>query len=263
MSRTFNLLTLNIGNPSLQRVKKQIEWIEKRNESVFVLTETKVSHGCSFLEQHFGEPGSTLFDFGKEPEFNVYFPESSTGDLGVMILSKFPIVEVKNCFDKGNRFYSRFLDVVIDYNGTKVGIIGLYVPSRDASEEKVTRKKQFVIELLEYIKGQSKQCDYPYILCGDLNILEKNHVPHYSTFQKWEYDFYDRFDHFGFVDSFRLLHPSENEYSWVGRTNDGYRYDHCFVSKDIQDKVTKCAYIHETRQISITDHSAMVLELIL
>ncbi len=260
MSNILKLMTLNIGNPSIERVRRQIEWIEGRTENIFVLTETKVSEGCSFLEQHFSGLGNTLFDFDKEPEFNIYFPKSLTGDLGVMILSRYPIVEVKNCFENESRFYSRFLDVIIDYHGQKIGIIGLYVPSRDASEEKTARKKQFAIEFLQYIKAQNHY-GCPYIVCGDLNILEKDHIPHYSSFKEWEYVFYDRFDHFGFVDAFRLLHPNDNEYSWVGRTNDGYRYDHCFVTKDIKNKVLKCSYVHETRKIPITDHSAMILEL--
>ena len=67
-------MTLNIGNPSLQRVRKQIDWIEHRDEDIFVLTETKVSEGCSFLEEYFGEQGQTLFDYGKEAQFNVFFP---------------------------------------------------------------------------------------------------------------------------------------------------------------------------------------------
>ena len=263
MSKKFSLLTMNIGNPSLQRVKQQIEWIKNRQESVFVLTETKLSEGCLFLEEHLGESGKTIFDFGRDPEFHVYFPKSRTGDLGVMILSRFPITEVRSCFDEESRFFSRFLDVCIDYDDTKLGIMGLYVPSRDSSEAKVARKKQFVVDLLQYIKHRKEQHREPCIICGDLNVLERDHVPHYSTFLKWEYDFYDRFSHFGFVDSFRLLHPNINEYSWVGRTNDGYRYDHCFVSKDIQDKIVNCSYVHETRKIPLTDHSAMVLELAL
>ena len=31
-------MTLNIGNPSLQRVRKQIDWIEHRDEDIFVLS---------------------------------------------------------------------------------------------------------------------------------------------------------------------------------------------------------------------------------
>ena len=67
----LKVMTLNIGNPSLQRVQKQIDWLETRDEDVFVLTETKLSQGCLYLEEYFGEVGSTLFDYGKEPKFEI------------------------------------------------------------------------------------------------------------------------------------------------------------------------------------------------
>lgn len=257
----LKIMTLNIGNPSLQRVKRQIEWLEHRDEDVFVLTETKVSEGCFYLEEHFGEDGATLFDYGKKAEFNVYFPKSCTGDLGVMVLSRFPILKTNTYFDKKDPFFSRMLDVVIDFWGREIGIMGLYVPSRDSSAEKIARKKNFVVQYLLHLKQISTSRNVPYIICGDLNILERNHVPHYNNFLKWEYDFYDRFDHFGYTDAFRLVYPDTNEYSWVGRTNDGYRYDHCFVSKELSPHLIDCSYVHETRQIPITDHSAMTMTL--
>jgi len=261
--RLLKIMTMNIGNPSLQRAQKQIEWIENREEDIYILTETKVSAGCNYLAEYFGEKSLTLFDHGEKPFFYTSFPKSQTGDLGVMILSRFPIVSENTCFDKNNPFFSRLSDIIIDCHGKKIGIMGLYVPSRDATQEKIIRKKEFIIQFLQHLKRVSSDRPIPYIIGGDLNILERGHVPRYRNFLNWEYDFYDRFDHFGFDDAFRLIHPSENEYSWVGRSNDGYRYDHLFVSKDLSKCVKSCEYVHETRRIRITDHSAMVANLML
>jgi len=256
----MSVMTLNIGNPSIERVKRQISWIENRSEDVFVLTETKDSDGCNYLDEYFTNTGMTLFDLGRTPRFFSYFPKSTTGDLGVMILSKYRIIDSSTCFDADSIYYSRLLDVKIDFEGRNFGIMGLYVPSRDASQEKIARKKNFAIQYLRYLKEKVSSLDMPYIICGDLNILERNHKPKYPFFQNWEYDFYERFDHFGFADAFRLMHPCENEYSWVGRTNDGYRYDHCFISNCLSKSVLECSYVHETRKIPITDHSAMCLK---
>ena len=49
MNKSVSFLSLNIGNPSLERAKKQCRWLEKREEDVFVLTETKVSQGCAWI----------------------------------------------------------------------------------------------------------------------------------------------------------------------------------------------------------------------
>ena len=103
MSNTIKIMTLNIGNPSILRAEKQIEWLQNRDEDIFVLTETKNSAGCSLIEAVFS--GQRL-DY---PPFNfdVVFPKSSTNDLGVMCLSKFPIQSTQYAFENSNQYTSR------------------------------------------------------------------------------------------------------------------------------------------------------------
>lgn len=49
----------------------------------------------------------------------------------------------------------------------------------------------------------------------------------------------------------------------MGRTGDGYRYDHAHVSAPLADDVTACRYVHETRtgEERLTDHSALTVAL--
>ena len=49
------LLSLNIGNPSLERARKQCLWLEGRQEDIFVLTETRESRGCEYIKNFFGQ----------------------------------------------------------------------------------------------------------------------------------------------------------------------------------------------------------------
>src|SRR6516165_11990653 len=42
----LSLLTLNVGNPSPERARRQLAWLSRRDEHVLVLTETKPSAGC-------------------------------------------------------------------------------------------------------------------------------------------------------------------------------------------------------------------------
>ena len=65
----------------------------------------------------------------------------------------------------------------------------------------------------------------------------------------------------GFVDVYRYFHPQKNEYSWVGRTGYGYRYDYCFVSTNYINRIVNCGFIHETRNYKLTDHSAFMVEI--
>lgn len=258
MDRKISFLSLNIGNPSLERAKRQCKWLDKRSEDVFVLTETKNSQGCSYIEDFFLQYGYDLFSMNSSLDFSVSFPKSKTGDLGVMIVSKHPIIESKNFFTDDSIFYSRQLETVISINDFLINVVGLYVPSRDRSDEKIQRKKAFVENIEKFIVGSENMSR---VVMGDLNILDRNHIPHYSTFFEWEYSFYDKIISEGYIDAYLYCNHGKQEYSWVGRTNDGYRYDYSFVSANLKDSISECKYIHDTRKNGITDHSAIVMEL--
>jgi exodeoxyribonuclease III len=135
----------------------------------------------------------------------------------------------------------------------------LYVPSRDASPDKTERKRKWLAccdTALASIAGQ------PTLLLGDLNILEPGHKPRYPFFAPFEYDFYQALgDTHGLTDAFRGLHPDAAEYSWVGRTGDGYRYDHAFCSRQLAGLVASCQYVHQPRSDKLSDHSALALHL--
>jgi len=241
----FSIFCWNIGNPSIQRASTQAQWLRKRPEDVFVLTETKLSKGCIFLKRYFEAYG-----------YNVVFPKIEKREFGVMIISKSILTSTKysECIS-----YLRSRIASVKINGLE--IIGIYVPSRDSSYEKKEKKKRFLNSLLGALETSPT---FPYrIFCGDLNILEPDHIPHYSTFEDWEYDFYRALVKYQLSDAFRHFCPKTQEYSWVGRKDDGYRYDHCFVSLDLLPLVRDCYYLHEPRVKKLSDHSALITEFVL
>lgn len=258
MSKKIRLLSLNIGNPSLERAKRQCTWLEKRPEDIFVLTETKQSQGCNYIKDFFLQYGYDLFSMNTEFRYSIYAPISKTGDLGVMIVSKYPICAKKNIFPDDSIYYARQAEVIVEFEGKELSIVGLYVPSRDRSDVKIWRKRIFLDAIERYIK-ESNQGNR--IIMGDFNILDRNHIPHYSTFYEWEYNFYDTLIAMGYRDAFSSCHPDKQEYSWVGRTGDGYRYDYCFFPEKMEKNIRHCKYIHETRDMRMTDHSAISVEL--
>lgn len=259
MNDLISILSMNIGNPSIERAKKQCAWLENRNEDIFILTETKASKGCEYISEYFSKFGCDLFTLNSGIQYEVNYPISQTKDLGVMILSRKPILKSTNHFSRTGAFYSRQTTSKIIVNNKTIDVIGLYVPSRDRSELKIARKKKFISGVLEYLNSGMNNT----IIIGDFNILDRAHIPHYSTFFDWEYDFYDSIIEKGFLDAFRYCHPKSMEYSWVGRTNNGYRYDYCFISTDLKNRLRKCDFIHETRMNRLTDHSAIRVELTL
>ena len=240
----FSVFCWNIANPSAQRAGKQAEWLRKRPEHVLVLTEAKRSDGCSLLERYFQAYG-----------YNVLFPKPDGNEYGVMIISKFPLKPSKFS-DSVSFLTSRVVSAKLHLADSELEIIGVYAPSRDASFEKTQKKKLFLTNLSETL--QAHCVTEKRIFCGDLNILEPDHVPYYPFFEDWEYDFYRTVTKYGLADAFRYSNPGADEYSWVGRTGDGYRYDHCFISPDLIPALRKSYYLHEPRETKLSDHSALI-----
>lgn len=246
-SSSFSLFCWNIANPSAQRAGKQASWLRQRPENVLVLTEVKRSEGCLFLKRYFQAYG-----------YNVIFPNPEGKEFGVMIVSKHTLIP-SSFSDLVDYLQSRVVSTKLNFQGSKIEIIGIYVPSRDSSYEKIEKKKRFLKSLITTLELNPQSSRR--IFCGDFNILEPDHIPYYPFFKEWEYDFYRNLMKYQLKDAFRHLNPKAQEYSWVGRTGDGYRYDHYFISTDLLSFVKKCYYLHEPRKIRLSDHSALIAEL--
>jgi exodeoxyribonuclease III len=50
-------------------------------------------------------------------------------------------------------------------------------------------------------------------------------------------------------------------HSWIGRKGAGYRYDYAFVSAGLVPYLVDCEYVHEPRELGLSDHAAVVLTL--
>ncbi len=210
-SNKLSFLTFNIGNPSEQRARRQLEWLASRSEQVLVLTETKASAGCRLLAAAFTDAG-----------WHVTYPVPGPGEYGVMILSRLH-ANPGSFSDDLTYLPARAASVTLPAPVGPIDVIGAYVPSRDAGLEKTERKKKWLTACQDAITS-SRWPDRPAVFLGDLNILEP-------------------------------------EYSWVGRTGDGYRYDHAFCSADLARVISDCHYAHEPRADGLSDHSALTMTL--
>lgn len=153
---------------------------------------------------------------------------------------------------------TRATSVALPAPAGKIEVIGAYVPSRDAGPEKTERKRKWLAACLAALTARDRRG--PAVLVRDLNILEPGHQPHYPFFVPFEYNFYRALtaEH-SLTDVFRHLHPDAAEHSWVGRTGDGYRYNHAFCSAALTTAISTCQYLHEPRHDRLSDHSALTL----
>lgn len=241
----LGLLTLNIGSPSVKRAERQLDWLAGRDEDVFVLTETRGTAGTQLIAERLTRAG-----------WKVLCPALPDGERGVLVACR---VRAQAASEAVVSYLPGRVGAVT-ITGAGVNVVGVYVPSRDESEAKVARKARFVTELSA---GLQERAGCPTVLLGDLNVLEPDHRPRYPFFRDWEYALYTELVGRGWIDAYRLHRDSPIEHSWVGPDDDGFRFDHVFVTKPLEHAVRSCAMLHETRHEGLTDHSALTLTLTL
>ena len=242
-TRPLRLVTLNISGPSVARAQRLASFLAKIDADVAVLTETRNNEGTRSLLAWCRDQG--YFVTGELPE--------SSGERGVAVVRRVGSDRhpVATKVDLPHRLV---IDELID--DPLLHLIAAYVPSRDASRDKIERKQKFLGQLTAALRGLQDAKDI--VFMGDLNIVSRSHVPRYPAFKAWEYDALDRIAE-GMTDVFAAINPGVQAYRWIGRTGSGYRYDYAFVSPNLMDAVVGCDYVHEPRELGITDHAAVVL----
>lgn len=149
-------------------------------------------------------------------------------------------------------------------------LVNVYTPnSKNALERLNLREKLWDREFLTYLKILEQQ--KPVVACGDFNAAhteidlarpKTNH--HAAGFTDAERQGITNYIAAGFLDTFRLLHPSEVRYTWwshFGRArenNVGWRIDYFFISESLK-KQLKTAEIYE-RYLG-SDHCPIAIEL--
>jgi len=237
----LGIITLNLANPSAARAERLLGWLAERPEQIMVLTETGTGPGTNALLRRLAGAGWAVLS-AKPPD----------GERGVAIATSLGAAT-----DRGELFkYLPWRSRRVAVDGLEV--VGLYVPSRDESREKVERKRRFCGSISTWLKAHPARQT---VVIGDLNVLEPVHRPHYGTFRDWEYRLYDEFLVRGYVDAYRHVHADRMEHSWVDYAGHGYRFDHVHASADLANRITACEYVHDPRDEELSDHSALVLRL--
>ena len=239
----LRILTLNISGPSVERARRLADYLLDLAPDMLVLTETRARPGTEQLL-------ATLEGTGYESVAPV---PPIAGERGVAVLCRVPI---------GATVPPPSVDLphrLLDVEAAGMRLLAAYVPSRDASQAKIERKRRFLEQMVEVVELAAG--DGRLVLIGDLNIISRDHEPRYSVFRSWEYDTFARLAGLGLVDVFAEVHPGVQAHSWIGRTGNGYRYDYAFISGDLMGSVRRCDYLHEPRERGLSDHAALLLTL--
>lgn len=235
------------------------EFIAQHQPDILCLQETKA------------QPDQSPVDL---PDYKEYWHSAQKkGYSGTAIFTKVEPTEVRMGFSKAIHAKYTFPDAFGDpscegrvlsakINGTWV--VTVYTPnSKDKLERLQLRHTVWDPAFLEHI--QELEQDAPVLVCGDFNVAhqeidlarpKENIGKHGFTHE--ERQGFDAFMAAGFIDTFRMLHPTQTEaYTWwtawggARQRNIGWRIDYWLASSTLAGSITAAA-VHP--QVMGSDH---------
>lgn len=232
----MQITTLNCNGIRSAARKGFFDWLTEHSPDVLCLQETKAHE-------------SQLTDgvFYPDAYQCSYFDAEKKGYSGTAIFSKKRPDRVIKGFgwelaDREGRYIQADFD--------QMSIISLYMPSGASGTERQQFKFGFLEKFHQHLQNL-KADGRSYIICGDWNMCHKPiDLKNWKTNQKnpgflpEERAWLDRlFDETGYVDAFRLVNQSADQYSWwsnrgQARTNNvGWRLDYPVMTAELSSRV--------------------------
>lgn len=246
----LSILTLNIGGASQSRAQRIEEWLERRHEDIFILTETRDSIGTRYLLDRFRSRGCTVID-----------QQLNSNHRGAAIVSRVSTAKMHLPFVHPN--ISERVPSVELATDPPIVVVGLYVPARSPHGYRIGRKQRFIESLLRSLSDTSFDVRSKIIIGGDYNVISRSHRPFHDGMLPFELNLIDEIEAMGFINAFSKLEPNQQPYSWSDMVGLPYCLDYFHVSTGLESRITSCAYLAETQQSRISDHSAVTLSILL
>jgi exodeoxyribonuclease-3 len=130
-------------------------------------------------------------------------------------------------------------------------VVGAYFPGSEIKD------RFWRTEFLPYMTSRvARRC----LVLGDFNTGKHFVDESGSTF--FSADCIDTLERAGWVDPWRARNPMAREYTWFSNVGNGFRLDHAYASPTLAPEVLNAWYDHGPRESHVTDHSALVVELV-
>ncbi len=224
----LKILSWNIQQGGGSRTNKICTHLSNYGADIIILSEYKNNENGLTIRKHLLSKGYLFQNVGAAP----------SGTNSVAIFSKLPC----------NQFLfpgsdPEFSNNVICSEFPVFKVYGMYLPHK---------KKHVLFDfLLEEIKNEK-----PCLLAGDFNT-GINYVDQVGN-SFWYTEKLAALAKANYVDAFRLKHNDVKEYSWYSHQGNGYRYDHTYIQNALSPVTKDCFYLHEWREMKLSDHSPMV-----
>lgn len=252
----MKVVSYNVNGIRAALRKDLIGWLKQAQPDVVCLQEIKANPE-QFDESLFHDIGYT---------YCYWYPAEKKGYSGVAILSK--IEPLKVTYGTGIDYMDREgRNLRADFDG--LSVMSLYLPS-GTNDARLAFKLKYMADFQKYCDQLTQ--DIPNLLiCGDYNICHEAidiHNPvrlkNTSGFLPVEREWLSGFLSSGFIDSFRYLHPEEEQYSWWSyransrARNKGWRLDYHLVTTPLQEKINRAVILSEAKH---SDHCPVLVEL--
>jgi exodeoxyribonuclease-3 len=258
---SFKIVTWNV-NSIKARLQHLLEFIQENNPDIICLQELKCTTDTFPIDELNHLP------------YNFYINGQKTYN-GVAILSKISADEVKLDFDKNPipeqaRFIEGSFNTPIGY----IRVISLYAPNGgEVGSDKFIHKLAFYDAFTDYIQS-IKSFEEQLFIGSDFNIAPYNidvydsvKLQNTTCFTYEEKEKLRTILNSGFVDNFRILHPTKNEFSWwdyragAFEQNTGMRIDSIISTSNAVAHLSDCKIDYHSRtKNKPSDHAPVIFE---
>lgn len=258
---TYNLNSVNARLENLQN------WLKQTDPDIVLVQEIKTEfNNFPFFElQAIGYEAKIL----GQKSYN-----------GVGILSKHKIKLIREGLPDFQDENSRYIEADIMVDEINYRIASIYLPNGNPpyndpdDNSKFTYKLQWMDAFYKHAKKLAL-LEQPVILGGDYNVIltdddvyDPKLFANNALFRPEVKQRLKAFEHLGFYDAFRSLHPNDIGYTFWDYTGNalaadfGMRIDYLFLSAPAADKLLSC-YVDKSPRLSEkpSDHTTLIVEL--
>jgi exodeoxyribonuclease-3 len=251
-------ISWNVNGIRAVEKKGFIEWVDSCGADILCLQETKAH------KEQLSDKILNIDSYNSNWSSGV-----RKGYSGVATYSKIEPLDNESGFDGEERFDCEGRILVSYYE--KFVLLNIYFPNGQKDDERLQYKLDFYDATLEFCEELRKQ-GKSLIICGDYNTAH-NEIDlarpqanvNTSGFLRIERDWMDKFESYGYIDTFRKLHPdTKDAYSWwsyrtaARKRNVGWRLDYFYISPDLLPKLKRAEILTE---VMGSDHCPVLLEL--
>ena len=220
------------GQPRLQRL---VPWLAKLDADLLVLTESKSGALGDELKERLAEAGYPYLLSHPQAPFI----------LGTAIASRRPVTAVELPIRPAT---DPWRSIGAEVNG--ISVFGFYFPLKEA---KALYWDWLLLNAKELLNRDV-------ILVGDFNTGKRGIDESGETLDCQEK--HAALEELGFVDAWRAAYPTERDYTWYSKFNNGFRLDYIWASPSLAPRIQRVWHDHEARLTLASDHSAVVADLL-